>query len=55
MKEVCDKISMWVAWHLPKSIVKWCAVRLLVNGTQGKYSSQVVPELTGIQALQRWK
>lgn len=49
-----EKISIWLAWKLPKRLVYWAAIRLLCHGTQGKYSYQVVPELTGLEALQRW-
>lgn len=45
---------MWLAWLLPKELVKWCAVRLMAHATQGKWSGQVVPELTAIDALKRW-
>ena len=43
-----------IAWILPKSLVYWVSIRLIVNATQGKYSNQVVPELTAMDALQRW-
>ena len=49
-----EKIYCWIAWHLPKNLVKWCSVRLMSAATVGKYSHQVVPELTCIEALQRW-
>jgi hypothetical protein len=46
---------MFLAWRMPKPLVMWCAVRLMANATQGAWSGQVVPELTAIDALQRWK
>lgn len=49
-----DKLQMWCAWHLPKWLVKWAAVRLMAHATTGEYSSTVVPELTGMEALKRW-
>jgi len=50
-----DKIAMWLAWKLPKRLVYFCAIRLAANATTGKYSSQVVPELTAMDALKRWE
>ncbi len=49
-----DKIWTWLAWMLPRKLVKWCAVRLMVHATAGQYSDQVVPDLRAIDALQRW-
>jgi hypothetical protein len=45
---------MFIAWHLPKSLVAWCAIRVGAHATQGQYSSQVVPDLKFMDALQRW-
>jgi hypothetical protein len=49
-----EKIQIAVAWRCPRWLVKWCAVRLGCNATQGKWSSQVVPELSFMDALKRW-
>jgi len=49
------KIQMTIAWAMPKWLVKWCAVRLIANATTGKYSDQIVPELTAVDALERWE
>jgi hypothetical protein len=51
------EISMWkkLAWILPKKLVYWAAIRLIANATQGKFSDQIVPELTAMDALQRWE
>lgn len=45
----------WIAWHLPKQLVLWAAVRLMSHATIGKYSDQVVPELTCLEALKKWE
>lgn len=49
-----EKILMAIAWHLPKSLVMWCSVRLMAHATQGEWSHQVAPELTALEALNRW-
>lgn len=51
---VIERIWIWIAWRLPRSLVKWASVRLMSEATTGKYSNQVVPELTAIDALRRW-
>jgi len=50
-----DKICMWIAWRLPKKLVYWAQIRVTCYATQGKYSSQVVPDLTVVDALERWE
>lgn len=40
--------------HTPKRLVYFAAIRLGVNATTGKYSTQVVPDLTFMDALKRW-
>jgi hypothetical protein len=49
-----DKFYMWIAWRLPKNLVKWVSIRLIASATSGKYSNTIVPELTAIDALKRW-
>jgi hypothetical protein len=49
-----DKFSMWVAWHLPHRVVMWAAIRVAAYATTGKYGNTVVPELTAMDAVQRW-
>lgn len=50
-----ENIQMWFAWHLPKWLVKWAAIRLMAHATTGQYSSTIVPNLTAIDALKRWE
>lgn len=50
-----DKIYTWLAWRLPRRLVYWASIRLMVAATQGKYSSQIVPDLAAMDALKRWE
>jgi len=49
-----EKWMLWIVWKLPKRLVMWCAIRVMANATTGQYSNQVVPELTAMDALDRW-
>lgn len=49
-----DGIAQWLAWHLPRRVVMWCAVRVAAHGTQGQWSNQEVPTLTAMDAIERW-
>ncbi len=48
------KLALQVAHLMPRWLVYWCSIRLIGAATTGKYSSQVVPELTALVALHRW-
>jgi len=47
---------MWptLAALLPRKLVYYASIRLMAHATTGKYSSQIVPDLTAMDALQRW-
>ena len=49
-----EKFWMWLAWHLPRVVVKWCSYRMAAHATQGVYGHCIVPEVTMIDALKRW-
>lgn len=53
--ELIERVWMWIAWHLPRTLVMWAAVRLMAWATTGEYSNTVVPDLTAMDALKRWK
>ncbi len=50
-----EKFTLWFVWRLPDWVVYWCSIRLISAATIGKYSNQVVPELTAMDALKRWE
>lgn len=49
-----ERLTRWIAWHLPRNIVKWCYVRVAAHATTGPHSHTVLPELTVPDALKRW-
>lgn len=49
-----DALWQRLAYALPRRLAYWCAIRVIAHATQGEYSSQVVPELNALDALQRW-
>ena len=49
-----DKLARWIAWRLPRAIVKWCGFRIGAHATQRQWSAQVVPELIFMDAMERW-
>lgn len=55
LKKEKEKLVLGIVWLLPRWMVKWCAIRLMAHATTGKYANQVVPELTCIDALNRWE
>ncbi len=54
MRRGYESFMLWLVYRLPKSLVYWCAIRLICNATTGKHSGQIVPELKAMDALDRW-
>jgi hypothetical protein len=50
-----EKAWMWLVWKLPETLIKWAAIRLIAHATTNKYAATVVPELTALDALGRWR
>lgn len=50
-----EKLFIKLIWRLPNKIVYWCAIRVGANATTGKFSNQIVPDLSFLDALQRWE
>lgn len=50
-----ERLRLWFVWKLPRGLVYWCAIRLIANATTGNHGSQIVPELTAMDALKRWE
>ena len=49
-----EKFLLWFCWKLPRSVVYWCAIRLMAHATTGQFSNQEVPALLAVDALKRW-
>jgi len=41
---------MWLAWHMPREIVYWCAVRVVTHASAAPDGA-----LTAAQALEAWE
>jgi hypothetical protein len=49
-----DALLRAIVWKLPKRLVMWSYIRVAAHATTGEYGNTVVPELTMMEALQRW-
>ena len=50
-----EKMWQWLAYRLPRDLIRWCLVRGIANATSGRYSDQVVPDLKAMDMLARWE
>ena len=50
-----ERFFLWFVWKLPRSLIMWASIRLIAHATTGQYGNTVVPELTAMDALERWK
>lgn len=49
-----EKTMCWIAWHLPRDLVRWCYVRVGAHATTEQYGGEIVGEVRMMDALQRW-
>lgn len=49
-----EKVQRKIVWMMPRKLVMWAYIRVVSHATTGKWSNQVVPELSAIEALERW-
>lgn len=49
-----EKLVRWIVWRLPKRLVMWAYYRVLAHATTGKYGKTIVPEITAMDAVDRW-
>ncbi len=50
-----EKVWIWIARRLPRGLSYWAAMMILAYATTGKYSKTVAPEITALEALERWR
>jgi len=50
-----ERLVIWIAWHLPRKVAYWAAIRVGAHATTGPWSNQLVPELHFTEALERWE
>lgn len=48
------KFWYWFVRKLPKKILYFCSMQVILHSTSGKYSGTIVPELTGMEAVKRF-
>ena len=49
-----ERLLRKLVWRLPRKLIMWAFIRVVANATTGKYSNQIVPHLTAMDALDRW-
>jgi hypothetical protein len=49
-----EKLMLWFVWKLPRKLVMWSYIRVAAHATTGQFGNTVVPEITMMDALQRW-
>jgi hypothetical protein len=49
-----DKFWLGLARRVPKKLAYWCTIVVGAHATSGKYNTTIVPELSLMEALNRW-
>jgi hypothetical protein len=54
MMQRSDKFWMFLVKFIPRKLKLFCAIHILAYATTGKYGKTVVPELTALEAIDRY-
>lgn len=49
-----DDLALWIAFHLPRRLVYWCAVRVIGHASY-IHRQQEMDTLTPAQCLKAWR
>lgn len=49
-----ENVMLFLAGLMPKRLIYWCSIKLIAYSTTGKYGNTIVPELTAMEALNRY-
>lgn len=49
------KLKVLFIWNLPKSLVRWCFIRMVVDATSGIYEGTDMQKITVMDVLKRWE
>ena len=55
LEKLSTKLWLWAARQVPKKLVYWILIHVGAKTTTGKYSNTIVPEMTFMDALDRWE
>jgi len=53
-RRLVQRATIWIAWHLPKSLVMWCWYRVAAHATQGQWGHESPCDVKMMDAIQRW-
>ena len=55
MFQIMNRLQVWIAWHLPKGVVRWCFFRMTAHASQGQYGNEDVVNMTWNTIADRWE
>lgn len=50
-----EKITMKLAWALPRYLVMWCAYRVMAHASQGKWGNECPDQIDMMTMIGRWR
>lgn len=50
-----DRLARWIAWKLPRDVVRWAFIRATAYAAQGRWSKTLVPGLAWDTIIRRWE
>lgn len=54
-RRLLERLAFWAAWHVPRWLVYFAAIRLWAHATTGPYGDTEAPAITVAEAIDRWE
>jgi len=55
MMTMIEKLTIKIAWLVPRRLAYWCAIRVGAHATKGKWGAEETPALLFSDVLRRWE
>lgn len=49
------RFVQWLAWHMPRDIAYWCAIRVVTHASTHALSNVEMGAITAVEALEEWE
>jgi len=55
IERIREKTVIWIAWHLPREVVKWAFIRAFAHASTGPCGNTHPDSLTYKEVYDRWE
>lgn len=50
-----ERMLIFIAWHMPRELVRWCFFRVFAHGTTGVFGRECPSDTRAMDLAKRWE